>query len=395
MAQYLINTEIYIGYVFTVDNDEAEAGGVTVTITRPDGTTIVTNGAATVVAGTVGTYQYYLSAAQIGTHAGTWTAIWTITYLSSTLTQVTSFVVGARAAFFSGADIRRRVGRRMRDYWQAFATAGGTQYQVIDRTRLYHGAGFFSKAHVKGISGNAANLLQERDAGAFSGGTITLTSSFSGATVQEEEFDIHKRWTFQEYRDAINDAINELYPKIYLPVVDETTIATSGTLRYNIESLAVPLSELGTVEIETSARRPWQQRSAIVSADKRYLEFDLPAPSAGRKIRIIYEGRIQPLVNEFDIIEADPVTIEAILSYLWVAVPSKLIGYELAEAPVTELPRLERMVDRYAKMGEDVLKSSRQRRLRSMIVDGTFGGGFSAGVGGGDNGWRLGLSEVL
>lgn len=392
MAEYLINTEAAIGFVFTVDNVEAAAtGGVTVTVTRPDGVQIVINGAATLVAGTVGTYSYALSAAQIGTNAGTWRALWTVSHLASTFTQAGSFQVGVRAAFFSGLDLRRRVGRRMRDYWNAVATANGTNAQVIDRTRLFHGAGYFARAHVKSMSGNGLNLYQERDAGAFSNGTVTLTSSFSGATSIGDEFDLHKRWTFAEYRDAINDAIGDLYPKIYLPVIDETIIST-GALRYNVESLANPISELGTVEIETSSSRPWQQRTAILSADKRVVEFDLPAPTAGKKIRLIYEGRVMPLVNEFDIVEADPVTIEAILGYLWLAIPKNLLGYELAEAPVTELPRLERLIDRYGKLAEERLASARQRRLRSMIVDGTFGGGYVADV---DSGWRLGLSEVL
>ncbi len=58
---------------------------------------------------------------------------------------------------------------------------------------------------------------------------------------------------------------------------------------------------------------------------------------------------------------------------------------------VSELSRLQRLIDRYGKLAYDCLKASRQRRLRSMIVDGTFGGGFSSDV---DGGWRLGLSEV-
>ena len=394
MAQFLTNSLARIGFIFTVDGEEATATTASVTIRRPDGTAVVSSATPTIQTGTLGTYYYDIPAATISTYSGHWSAAWTFTYGSNSLSQTTRFTVGPTASTVSMRQIRRAVAQRLRDHWAVTATAAGTAYQIIDTTRLAQYADdYFAQGTALCWSGTTSNVGQERPIGSFASSTAVLSTPFTDIRASGDKFDFHKRFTHQEYRNAINDAVAEMYPHIYLPVVDETHTTTAGDVDYDISDLTFPITNLGWVEIETDTNRPWVPVTGKLDPDRRTLRFDDAIPGS-KKLRIIYEARIGPLINEEDILESEESRLQAILNYLYHAVPAKLWEYELAMQPIAEASLVERRIDRYNDLAQKELQSARMRRLAGRVISGDWGApGLYRGTGDWDRGKYFGANS--
>lgn len=374
MTQYLTNSTARIAYEFTADGEPESPSSASISsITRPDGTVVLTSLTPTLSDGTVSTYYYDIPAATISTYTGAWSATWVFTLGAQTLTETVYYTVGTSANVLSMRQIRRAVARSLRDLWQIVATSNGTAYTIVDSQRLYQIEGFFEHAWVMSTWGTPDNIGAEREVGGFSSNTMTLYQPLETASLQGDEFDTHKRWTFTEYHQAIDDALNEVYPNIFQPVVDETITTTSGVSVYNVDALPYPISHLGHVELETITNRPWRPISAALDPDKHILRLGNNPIPGGKKLRIYYEARIRPMTSELDSLDADEIRLEAIKSFLAYAVPVRLFYMQLSTAPSAQVPGLERQIEKYEKKAKDALQSVRMRRIPGRVIDGTFG----------------------
>ncbi len=374
MAQYLTNSSARIGFIFEVDGIETAASSITVTVTRPDGTTVITNGVATLMPGTTGTYYYDVPHTTILTYTGRWVQLWQASYGGLTFSRTLYFTVGTRLSVWSMSTIRRKIAKSLRDYWPAIVTDIGTSRQIIDTARLYQDAGFFARAWTRPYFGTEANLGLERQASAFSSATVSLAQALATTTAVGDRFDIHRRWSFDEYREAINNAIDTLFPKIYLPVVDEYSLTSvAGGTDYDISNLQYPVSNLGRVEIETTDNRSWAPHTPALDPDRATLRLDSGSIPGGKKIRISYEARIPRLVNEWDVLECDDSRTDAIVAYLTYKAPVFLFRIEISNSPSTQHARAESLIKQFEDAAKDALEAVRMRRLPGQVIPGGFG----------------------
>lgn len=374
MAQYLTSSTARIGFVFSVDGEETAATSVSVTVTRPDATVVVTSSAATLLSGSIGTYYYDVSSTIISTYTGRWTQVWTAVYNGQTTVQTKYFTVGTRLSVWSMRSLRRKIAQSLRDYTLATCTAIGSSRQVIDTDRLYQDGAYFARAWVRSFSGTESNIGLERQAGSFDSGTLTLAQALATTTAVGDKFDIHRRWSFEEYREAINDAIASLFPKIYLPVVDDTSIlTTAGDTNYDVSNLQYPIANLGWVEIETTSDRPWAPTTCKLDPDRAILRMDGTSLPGDKHLRIFYEARVPKLVNEFDVLECEESRTDAIIAYLTYKVPVNLYMMEIAMTPSTATTQAEALIKRFEDESKMALESARMRRLPGRVIPGNFG----------------------
>lgn len=389
MAQYLTNSTARIGFVFEVDGVEQPASAITVTVLRPDGTEVVTDGAGTLTPGTSGTYYYDVPHTTISTYTGQWTQIWEANYGGQLFTRTLYFTVGTRLSAWSMSNIRRKIAKSLRDYWLVIVTDLGTNRQVIDTARLYHDSGFFARAWVRSFYGTESNLGLERQCVSFSASTMTLAQALATTTAVGDRFDAHRRWSFEEYREAINNAIDTLFPKIYLPVVDEYSITTvAGQTDYDISNLQYPVSNLGRVEIETTTGRSWAPHTPSLDPDRATLRLDgSQSIPGGKKLRISYEARIPRLINEWDVLECDESRSDSVIAYLTYKIPVFLFTTEISHSPSTQHARAESLIEKFEERAKDALESVRMRRLPGQVIPGGFGApGYGTRGTGGYNG---------
>jgi hypothetical protein len=373
MAQYLTNSTARIGFIFLVDGEETQADSASIDVYDPSGTLIVDDGVPALKAGTVGSYTYELTSAQIAEKTGAWKAVWTLAYGSTVLTKNTWFTVGTTAEVISLRELRRSIAQRHRDLWAAVVTANGTAYQIIDTIRLHHASAFFANAWTLATRGTSDNLGLARQAMSFEGGTVELAEPYPASPSIADQFDIHRRFSPVEYREAINEALAEAYPRIYLPCVDETTVGVGGQSDYDVSGLPFPITQVGWVEIETTPLRPWMAVTASLDPDRRILRLDRNAAVGGKKIRIVYESRMGPLLNEDDVLEVEQSRLQSIKSYLHHATWGKLLELEYDQQPPAEAARLEKMLVFHQKKAEEAIKAAQMRRLTTRVQHGRFG----------------------
>jgi hypothetical protein len=116
------------------------------------------------------------------------------------------------------AELRRRVADRLGDWTQLTATGGGTTTTLIDALNVNAGAENANGRWVSAASGTAGNIGHTARVTATTDSTSTLTfiPAFPSATAVGDVFDLFNfrgiGWSPAQYKNAINNAINDAFP---------------------------------------------------------------------------------------------------------------------------------------------------------------------------------------
>lgn len=146
-------------------------------------------------------------------------------------------------------------------------------------------------------------------------GTFTFSPVFSAQVTSGSTFEVMTRWTPDEYRDAINWAIANVYPLLSKPIIDTNTLTEQDIFVYPVPS---SIRILNGVEIESDTNQdstdsrtygqPWR-KIAFENIDDgllRNIEFKREL-IAGRRLRFTGTTMLSLLYNDSDYTEVlDP-----------------------------------------------------------------------------------------
>ena len=281
------------------------------------------------------------------------------------------------------AVLRKLVGTRLRDY------VSGTTDAVGDTVTAKCGAfsvvrypnDHFNNWFFRQTSGTEA--VTQVTTFVKTNGVFTLSPAIAsvGSGVS---FEVTKRWTPDEYRDAINNAITTVYPFLHRTIVSTALRTTLDKFEYTIPQDIRVLSsvqlESGNNLTSTDSRtrgQPWGDepftpvRNGMVTT----IEFRRQ-PTEDRRMRITGIGTLSQLNADSDYVEVTAPQTELLVylacHYLWKLLP--------ADAAATDIDRGEQMSDYFMalymkdrdtfamprppqmKWGHDALSIGNQRR---------------------------------
>lgn len=245
------------------------------------------------------------------------------------------------------AVLRAALGKRLRDYVAATTTAAGTtttaictSFDVVRYPDNYFNNWFWR---------NTATGEMSQVTG-FTKGTGTLTLSPAVAAVGSGVgFELTKRWTPDEYRDALNWAIKSSYPTL-----SRTVISTSILTKDNVYQYQIPqdIRMLGRVEVESTTAgtsqatrgHPWSDVPYTIVRDGLVQKIELKRElAAGRRLRLTGTGQLSQLYNDSDYVEIGPPQTDLLVylaaHYLWKLLPN--------DAAATDIDRAEQLADYY------------------------------------------------
>ena len=130
-------------------------------------------------------------------------------------------------------------------------------------TMLRKGDDYYNEHGYRGYCYEGTAIGQEREVSDFAAvGTVSFAPAFSPALTTGDELEFHHIFTEDEYRKAINMAIESIAGKYLVDLIDETTIELStGTYEY-----ALPTSFLYLYRViteETAAGGVWNTEDEI------------------------------------------------------------------------------------------------------------------------------------
>lgn len=162
----------------------------------------------------------------------------------------------------------------------------------------------------------------------FVGSTGTFTLAPAITTVASgDSFEVMMRWTPEEYRDAINWAIINLFPLLSKPIIDTSIETADNVWRYQIPNNIRILNkvEIGTIGDNnttttlTKKWMPWRSipYDAIDDGLSRYIEFKREPPYdddiGGYVLRLTGTTALAQLYNDTDYVEVIEPQIELIM----------------------------------------------------------------------------------
>ena len=108
------------------------------------------------------------------------------------------------------------------------------------------------------------------------------------------------RWTLDEKKTAINDAIRDAFPTIQVPYIDQTTITLSdGTFEYAVPATLQRANDLIEVWVEPDSGEGWKRQGGgwRVRENNGTLKLYIDEVwDSGKKLRLVYAGQ-QPALS--------------------------------------------------------------------------------------------------
>lgn len=142
------------------------------------------------------------------------------------------------------------------------------------------------------------------------GQTLTVSPAFSAQVADATNFELMKRWTPKQYRDAINRAIINAYPQLSRSIISTALRTVADTYVYTQPADMISLS---SVEVETdedlavgTADRgyPWRQVpfERLHNGIQRQFELRAPLPE-DRRLRLMGQGLFNQVYADSDWVE--------------------------------------------------------------------------------------------
>ena len=181
----------------------------------------------------------------------------------------------------------------------------GSETTIVD-TMLTKPSDYYNNYGYKCYIYEGINIGEERVVSTWvlgSTNTLTLTPAFTAAITSASKYELHRIFTQDDYRKAINMAIEGIAGKYLIDLIDETTVLVADTYEYDL-----PLSFLYLYKVtteQTAAGGVWDAEAEIDprnwSINKSYapaLKLDERYYSivAGKYLRLEGQGA-QPLVT--------------------------------------------------------------------------------------------------
>lgn len=254
------------------------------------------------------------------------------------------------------ATLRQKLGAEIRDMVVGTATGGSTATATVTNPRFtrwrddYFNNQFFNNT-------TNGNWTVVTDWAVSTGtGTFTLSPAITSVT-NGDNIEVSRRWTPEEYRDAINWAITALYPTFNRSIVN-TGLRTDT----NIYQFDVPhdIRAVTSVEIES-----WANNSSEDAATRGHPWVDVPFRiirdglrqkieiernySPDRRLRIMGTGTLSQLYNDTDYVELIDPDIDIVVYYaafhLYRGLPN--------DASSSDIDRYENLAKHYWGLAEN------------------------------------------
>ena len=254
------------------------------------------------------------------------------------------------------AYLRKRLGRQTKDLISGTTTAGGSTTTAIctsfNFTRFIDD--HFVNWYFHNLSNGDVSLIT-----GFVKSTGTFTFSPAITSVDSSvSFEVTRMWTPEEYREAINWGIVNLYPilsKTYVDTSIRTQLTDSGDNTYELQfKYDVPSSirRVSNVEIETDSTiitynergHPWRPvpfEPYYINLERGF-EIKVSLPD-DRRLRVTGEGLHDLLYEDTDYVDL----VDPEINLLIYLAASNLYALLPVEAASSDIDRYERMSKYY------------------------------------------------
>lgn len=259
------------------------------------------------------------------------------------------------------ASLTAKLGKMVRDYVAGTTTAGGTtttfvcgDIDVASR-RDGHYQNYTWRRTDTGVWSPVTDWTQSTKTG-------TLAFTLDSAVGSGVAFELFKRWTPDEYRDALNWAIVNCYPLLNRPIINTAyyTIDDSYTI-----TVPADFKSVSSVQYESgwnldssdpsSHGQPWRDIAfeRIMDGNQIILEFKRPpfktTGRESRRLRIQGDGILSQLHDSSDYVEvAEPQT-----DLLCYKAASQLYSMLMGDAASTDNDRYKAMATYYLNLFEE------------------------------------------
>lgn len=185
------------------------------------------------------------------------------------------------------AVLRQRLAEAVGDYRALATTSSGSTTTVVDTELddIVEGVDAI-QGWIMMTSGSASGDIRRIKAtgGYATGGTITLNFALRASSGNGSTYELYQRFWPTDLHDAINRAIEELFPILYLPIIDETLVVddrlTNGGFESTIVAGAHPSwtkSGSPTVTTETTIVFHGSQAAKIVAGGSAGQMYQAPS----------------------------------------------------------------------------------------------------------------------
>ena len=225
------------------------------------------------------------------------------------------------------------------------STAGGTPTSTtyVD-TKLRQADDYYNNHKYKGYCYYGTAIGQEREVKDWTltspANTLTLDPAFSPAIAVGDKFELHRIFTEDELRKAINLAIESLADGKYLiDKIDASTVLVADTYEYTLPTDMSYVHKITTEETAGGDKFPaWAEIDPrnwmLISPRKVKLHESYYSVSAGKDLRIEGQGRQATLTTDTGVCYLPPhlIIAEAILRLPQSKIESNKLGGVYAQA---------------------------------------------------------------
>jgi len=262
--------------------------------------------------------------------------------------------------------VRQLLGKEIRDLRTGTATTSTDANTVITSTPdiFRWQTGTFNNAFLHNTTRSGWAQITSSTKGA-STTTIELGANIASQATGDS-FEITKRWTPDEYRDAINWAIVSSYPWLARQVTNTGLMTADQVFRHQVPH---DIKSVLSVEIETDAHitsesqatrgHPWIDVPFAIRKEGllQYIELETPY-TPNRRLRVTGIGPLSQLYNESDYVEEMQPQVE-LLVYL---AAFRLFRNYVNDAASSDIDRYEALAGHYMGLCEKFKQAHQQSR---------------------------------
>lgn len=259
---------------------------------------------------------------------------------------------------YTAAYIRRVTGLLLGDLVVGTAAAGGDTDTCITTTLdiLKEPNDHWNGKYFSNLNSGAKTIISDW---VQSTGNLSLSPAIT-AVATSDVFEITSRWTPEEYRVAINEAIKSSYPILNRSVVYEGYLTAENVFDYTVPGSIRTVSkvEIGDITDSETGNHPWREIPYRAYKDglTRKIEFKRNPPwsEGSRPLRIWGTAPLQQVYDDSDLVEVDDHQV-LLLSY---KTAFHLYTLKAAKAASTDRAYFQEMAKFYLSLYNENTKSA-------------------------------------
>jgi hypothetical protein len=329
---------------------------LTYTLVGPTGTSLVAAQAVTIGA-EAGWYEYSLDGVTHLSNPGLYTELWTGTLGSGKVRHQSRFLcLAGDLPIIARWELRHWIARLCDDLTRGTVSANGTSTTAVD-TDLDEPDWGGAQIYIYGGTGAG----QARTISSSSAGTLTISRAWAtnlSASAPVSRYELHRRFTVDDYNDAINLVITERAAHALIPVVDETTTETTSTYEYDLPQGLHWVYQIWHRDT-SAASNDWFPLTPHVDFEivpgRRTLR--LPGATTNYRLRLVAQIRPDIMLRDQSYCEMDP-------AYVAFKAAAHLLQSQIS-SPSTDLDAMQARAERYDRQAENI-------RPRTKPMEGAF-----------------------